>query len=131
MLNNDKIRVMTKLAIYEKKSGKEDIKLSQYYKRDYIRLQILNTIVFSTIGYLLILLLVGIYQSEYLIAKAVKLDYHTLGMYILGVYIMVLTVSVLCTIIGYTLKFEASRRKLAGYNKGLKYLRKIYESEEM
>ncbi|MDO5294680.1 MAG: hypothetical protein Q4F05_18240 [bacterium] len=130
MLNNDKIRVMTKLAIYEKKSGKEDIKLSQYFKKDYIRLQILNTVVFSTIAYFLILLLVGIYQSEYLIAKAVKLNYQTLGMYILGVYIMVLVVSILCTVIGYTLKFEASRRKLAGYNKGLKYLSKIYETEE-
>ena len=31
MLNNDKIRLMTKLAVYESKIGKEDIKLSKYY----------------------------------------------------------------------------------------------------
>lgn len=129
MLNNDKIRIMTKLAIYENKSGKEDIKLSQYYKRDYIRLQILNTIVFTTIGFFLILLLVGVYQSEYLIAEAVKLDYKAIGLYILAIYIMLLTVLTLCTVIGYTIKFESSRKKLAGYNKGLKYLRRIYEEE--
>ncbi len=129
MLNNDKIRIMTKLAIYENKSGKEDINLSQYYKRDYIRLQILNTIVFTTIGYFLILLLIGVYQSEYLIAEAVKLNYKAIGLYILGIYIMLLIVYVLCTIIGYTIKFESSRKKLAGYNKGLKYLRRIYEEE--
>lgn len=130
MLNNDKVRIMTKLAIYEKKSGKEDIKLSQYYKRDYNRLQILNTIVFSTIGYFLMLLLVGIYEAEYLIANAVTLNYKAIGMYIVGVYVMFLTISILCTLIGATFKFEASRRKLAGYNKGLEYLRQIYESEE-
>ncbi len=129
MLNNDKIRIMTKLAIYENKSGKEDIKLSQYYKRDYIRLQILNTVVFTTIGYLLVLLLVGVYQSEYLIAEVVKLDYKSIGLYILGIYVMLLTIFTLCTIIGYTIKFESSRKKLAGYNKGLKYLRKIYDEE--
>lgn len=130
MLNNDKIRVMTKLAIYESKKGKEDIKLSQYYKRDYVRLQILNTVVFSTIGYGLILLLIGVYQSEYLIREAVNLDYRAIGMYILGIYVMMLTVYILSTIIGYTLKFDASRKKLYGYNKGLKYLRKLYEEEE-
>ncbi len=129
MLNNDKIRIMTKLAIYENKSGKEDIKLSQYYKRDYIRLQILNTIVFTTIGYFLIILLVGLYQSEYLIQEAVKLDYKAIGLYILGIYAMLITIFILCTIIGYTIKFESSRKKLAGYNKGLKYLRRIYEEE--
>ena len=129
MLNNDKIRIMTKLAIYENKSGKEDIKLSQYYKRDYIRLQILNTIVFATIGYFLLILLVGLYQAEYLIAEAVKLDYRAIGLYVLGIYVMLITILILCTIIGYTLKFESSRKKLAGYNKGLKYLRRIYEEE--
>ncbi len=129
MLNNDKIRIMTKLAIYENKSGKEDIKLSQYYKRDYLRLQILNTIVFTTIGYFLVILLVGLYQSEYLIQEAVKLDYKAIGLYILGIYAMLITIFILCTIIGYTIKFESSRKKLAGYNKGLKYLRRIYEEE--
>lgn len=130
MLNNDKIRVMTKLAIYENRTGKEDIKLSQYYKRDYVRLQILNTVVFSTIGYGLILLLLGAYESEYLIREAVNLDYRAMGMYILGIYAMLLTVYILCTIIGYTLKYNASRKKLYGYHKGLKYLHKLYEEEE-
>ena len=130
MLNNDKVRVMTRLAIYEKKRGKEDIGLSQYYKKDYIRLQVLNTIVFSTIGYGLLVLLVGIYQSEYLIANAVTLNYKAIAMYVIGIYAMFLTISSLCTIIASTLKFEASRRKLAGYNKGLRCLQQIYESEE-
>lgn len=130
MLNNDKIRVMTKLAIYESGKGKEDIKLSQYFKKDYIRLQTLNTVVFSTIGYGLILLLIGVYQSEYLIAEAVNLEYKSIGMYILGLYVMTLTVYILATIIGSTLKYDASRKKLAGYNRGLKHLSKIYEEEE-
>ena len=131
MLNNDKIKVMTKLAIFENGKGKEDIKLSKYYKRDYVRMQILNTVVYATIGYGLVLLLIGIYQSEYLIREAVKLDYQSIGIYILGLYIMTLTISILATVIGYTLKFEKSRKKLAGYNRGLKYLLKIYKQEEV
>ena len=45
MLNNRKVRLMTKLAIYEKEDGKEDIRLGRYYRGDYVRYQLLKTIV--------------------------------------------------------------------------------------
>lgn len=48
MLNDRKIRLMTKLALYERKEGKEDIKLSKYYRTDYVRLQVLKTVVAVT-----------------------------------------------------------------------------------
>jgi hypothetical protein len=51
MLDYKKIRLMTKLAVYEKKDGKEDIHLSKYYKTDYVRYQVLKAIITSTIGY--------------------------------------------------------------------------------
>lgn len=130
MLNNEKIRVMTKLSIYENKSGKEDIKLSQYYKTDYVRLQILNTLVFVTIGYMLLLVMIGAYQSEYLIKEAVNLDYEAIGTYIIGIYVMILTIYILGVVIGYNIKYETSKKKLLGYSKGLKYLQKLYDEED-
>ena len=36
MLNEDKIKLMTKLALYEQGKGKESIKSNKYYKKDYI-----------------------------------------------------------------------------------------------
>lgn len=130
MLNNEKIRVMTKLAIYEKNNGKDDIKMTQYFKRDYVRLQLLNTFVAVTIAYGLILLSVFVYHSEYVIKEAVNLNYTAIGTYILGIYLMILIVYALCVIIGYSIKYEASRKRLSGYNKGLKYLQKLYKEEE-
>lgn len=129
MLNNRKIRIMTKLAIYETKKGKEDIYLSKYYKTDYVRLQTLKTVICTTVAYLLILALIALYQSEYLIENAVILDYRTIGTYVLGIYILVVAVYGLGAIIGYSLKYDASRKKLARYYKILKRLNKIYKEE--
>ncbi|MDF2593610.1 MAG: hypothetical protein K0S75_3076, partial [Clostridia bacterium] len=42
MLNTNKVRLMTKLALYETKEGKEDIRLSKYYKTDYVRYQVIK-----------------------------------------------------------------------------------------
>ena len=130
MLNNRKIRLMTKLATYEAKEGKEDISLSKYYKTDYVRLQILKTILATTFGYLIILVMLGIYYSEKLIEEAVGLDYKGIGKNILGFYIMLLTIHIVGTLIGYSFKYTNSRKKLAKYFKMLKRLRLIYREED-
>lgn len=130
MLNNKKIRVMTKLALYEKKEGKEDIRLSKYYKNDYVRLEILKTIVNVTVGYALILLMIGIYKAEYIISKAVSLDFIRIGQYILGFYIIIMSIYVIGSIIGYSIKYDKSRKTLSKYFKSLKRLSSIYKEEE-
>lgn len=129
MLNNDKINVMTKLAIFEQNAGKEVVRKSKYYKTDYVRFQVLKTVVMVTIGYLLILAMIGIYQAEYLISKAVTLDYIRIGQYILGFYIMFITIYVTGSIIGYSFQYDRSRKKLSRYYKTLQKLHQIHKEE--
>ncbi len=130
MLNDRKIRLMTKLALYERKEGKEDIKLSKYYRTDYVRLQVLKTVVAVTFSYILILLLIAIYKLAYLIDQAVVLDDAGIGKMILGIYIVVLTVFVLAVLVGYSIKYRKSRKKLSKYFRMLKRLKHIYNVED-
>ncbi len=130
MLNNKKVRLMTKLAIYEKEDGKEDIRLGRYYRMDYVRYQLLKTIVAVTFGYLILVLLTILYYAEYLIAEAVNLDYATIGRTMLGIYLMLLFAFGGLACIGYTIKYNRSRKKLAKYYQMLKRVRKIYREEK-
>lgn len=130
MLDNRKIRIMAKLALYEKKEGKEDIKLSKYYRTDYVRLQVLKTVVSVTFAYLLILAIIAIYKSEYLIANAVVLDYKGIGLKILGIYLTLLTVFLISTMLGFSVKYRSSRKKLSKYFRMLKKLRRMYRIED-
>lgn len=130
MLNNRKVRLMTKLAIYEKEDGKEDIRLGKYYRLDYVRYQMLKTLVAVTFGYLILVLLTILYNAEYLIAEAVKLDYAAIGRTMLGIYLVLLLVFVGLAGIGYTVKYNRSRKKLAKYYQMLKRLRTIYKEEK-
>ncbi len=131
MLNNKKIRVMTKLALYELKGGKEDIRMGKFYKTDYVRLQVLKTAVSVTLGYALILLMIGMYKAEYIISKAVSLNFVLIGQNILGFYIMILAVFVISSIIGYSIKYDNSRKHLSKYYKSLKKLSNIYREEKV
>ena len=129
MLNNRKIRLMTKLAIYEKEDGKEDIRLGKYYRVDYVRYQLLKTIVAVTCGYLILVLMTILYYMEYLIAEAVKLDYAAIGRTMLGVYLVLLLAFSGIAVLGYTIKYNRSRKKLAKYYRMLKRLCTIYRAE--
>ena len=129
MLNNRKIRLMTKLAIFETKEGKEDIRLSKYYKTDYVRYQVLKSGLSTTVGYLLILILAFLYKLEYIVKNAVSLDYKTIGSYILGIYILLITVYGLGSLAWFSFRYDASRKRLTRYNKLLKRMNKIYKEE--
>ncbi len=130
MLNNKKIRIMTKLALYEQKEGKEDIRMGKYYKTDYVRLQVLKTVVSVTVGYLLVLFMIGLYKAEFIISKLVTFDLVRIGQYILGFYIIIMTVFVTGSIIGYSMRYDNSRKNLSKYYKSLKKLSNFYQEEK-
>ncbi|MFU0826225.1 MAG: Polyisoprenyl-phosphate glycosyltransferase [Lachnoclostridium sp.] len=129
MLNNKKIKTMTKLALYEQSDGKEDLRISKYYKTDYVRLHVLKTAVSVTVGYILLLVMIGMYKAEYLIKNLVKLNLFRIGQYILGFYIIIMAVYVTGSIIGYSLKYSKSRKDLSKYYKALKKLNDFYQDE--
>ena len=89
MINNEKVKLMTKLAIYEK-NNEEDIKLSKYYKVDYVKHNILKTLITVTIAYVCILALIVFYNMEYFLAEAFNLDYTIIGVQIVVSYLMLL-----------------------------------------
>lgn len=131
MLNNNKIRTMNKLALFEQGKGKEDIRISRFYKTDFIRYNILNTIVSITIGYALLLVLIGVYNIEYLISKATELNYKGIAFNILSIYIVLVIAYVLYTITASSLRYKESRKRLVNYNKDLKGLWEIYRDESI
>ena len=130
MLNNRKVRLMTRLAMYEQKEGKEDIRISKYFRSDFVRLNVLKSVVAITFGYLLILVLLIVYHSEYLIREAVTLDYKGGLLRYAGIYVAILAIYVAFGMIGYMIKYRASRKKLAKYFRMLRRLRTIYREED-
>ena len=58
MLNEKKIKIMTKLALYEKNKGKQDIGMMKYYKDDYVSIKTLKTNISITF-FLVLVYLVG------------------------------------------------------------------------
>ena len=57
MLNENKVKMMTKMAIYEKNEGKEMVKTAKYYKSDYVALGVLKSLITTTLAFIMIMIL--------------------------------------------------------------------------
>jgi type III secretory pathway component EscU len=129
MLNEKKIEIMTQLAKFEQDEGNKMIKIGKYYKSDYVRYNLLKTVLGMTIGYIIILIMTILYKAEYLIEHAVDFDYKGVGTNILLIYIMLLIIYVAISILWYSFKYDSSRKKLGQYLKNLKKLSGFYKDE--
>ncbi|SES79320.1 hypothetical protein [[Clostridium] polysaccharolyticum] len=129
MLNEKKIRLMTRLSLFEEYEGKEEIKIDRYYKIDYIRYQILKSMLCVTLGYVLILLAVFVYQSEYILDNITSIAYKSVGVYILTGYLFLLLFYSFITGIVSCFRYERSRKKMKKYKKNLKTLKLLCEEE--
>ena len=122
MLSEKKIRLMTKMAIYEEKTGKEDLKLSQYYRMDFVRLKVILTILSVSVGLILLFIMGCIYNVEYILAEAVNLDYKALWWKYLGIYLVILGIYVLASVVGYSLLYGKTKKNMRPYIKNMKRL---------
>ena len=129
MLDKRKIRLMTRMALYEQGEGAEDMKISAYYKKDYVSMKMIATFIWTTIGYACAMLLVLAWGMT---GWMEELNFSLLLMLacvvILG-YLALLIITLLVTSRICGRKHRDARMRMKRYNHGLLQLMKMYEKE--
>lgn len=130
MLNEEKISLMTKLALYEQGEGKKEIPMSGYYRSDYVSLKVMNSAIVATIAYILVIGSLILINAEELLNRLTEIDLVAEGKKILVYYIGFLVGYMIIAYIFYSIKFKAVRNKLNQYNADLKKLYELYRNEK-
>ena len=130
MLNEEKIKIMNKLAMYEQGEGKKYLPVSRYYRSDYIGLALIKNFFLVTIGYCLILAGIAAYFGEYLVDNIHKMDLVAVGRNAVIGYVVVLVVISVATYIQYSVKYHKAKKSVKEYYQELTQLNKIYSREE-
>lgn len=130
MLNNQKIKKMHKLALYESGEGKHHLTISNYYRSDYIGLALIKNFFLTTIAYGLLLLIYLGYRSEYLMENIHKMNMILMGIQLVGGYIVMVVVYSIITYIYCSVKYSKAQKGIQEYYKGLNQMKKLYDREE-
>lgn len=129
MIDEKKVKLMTRMACYESKEGKEDLKISAYYRKDYVSLHTLYSIIWVTFGYGLLILLIAAGSFDKLMgAMSMGLLIALCIAVVLG-YVAVVAGYAVATHIMYNKKHQQARMRVKKYNHDLVRLLKIYEKE--
>lgn len=130
MLNNQKIKKMHKLAVYESGKGKDHLAVSNYYRSDYIGLALIKNFFLTTIAFGLLLLIYFLYKSDYLMENVHKMNMILFGVKVVGLYIVMLAVYSVITYIYCSVKYARAQKGIQEYYKGLNQMKKFYDREE-
>ncbi len=130
MINQDKIALMTKLAIYEENEGKKNIPLGKYYKEDYVSLHMVNTVIIATFSYILFIAAIVFAHLEQMMAEIANMDFIKAGRDIGIGYVVTILAYLVISYIVYTIKFKRVRKSLNEYNGNLKRLYAMYAENE-
>lgn len=130
MLSKKKIKIMFRMADYESGRGRRDLNIIKFYKNDYVRLSMIKSLICVTFAYLLILVLVAVYNMEYIIKSTFELPYRSIAIWIVGIYIALLVIYAFISLFVYAARYNRARKRVRKYFRYLQYLRKNYQSDD-
>jgi hypothetical protein len=126
MLNEDKISLMTRMAVYEKGKGKKDLNICNYFKSDYIGWQIIKSVICATIAFIIIIVLKLSYGFEDVMVNVYKTDLTAWGRDLFVRYIVFVLIYAGISLMISTLRYKKARKGLRVYYHELKKLSMMY-----
>lgn len=127
MLNEDKIKLMTGIAMFEKREGKKIFPVNRYFQSDYISRYMFRSFFSYTICYLLCAMTWVLYHMEQLLNTLDIGEMVETGKYAVFLYVSGLILYLIITWLVYRRRYEYARRGMKVYVAKLKRLEKRYE----
>lgn len=129
MISKERVRHMTKLAAFEEREGKECRKMTLYFRRDYVGLELIKSFLSGTIAFALIVGVWAFYKMDYFMENINQIDLPELGIGLLVKYLVFITVYLLSTYVIYNMRYTKGRKRIKLFYNRLKKVSRLYENE--
>lgn len=128
MLNEEKIRQMTELALLKKSKGEQMFEIDNYFKEDYVGKHMLRSFFVYTVCFALVVVLAILYNLENLMSSMNPIGLLSV-VYIL-IYVLGLLRFEIITYRFFSKKYDEAQRSLKVYNDRLNYFEKKFENKD-
>jgi len=115
MVDQERVRLMTRLARYENGEGVEDFRIRKYYRSDYTALQLIKTWILTTLGYGLLLGLIIAGNVEFLLDNIDSMNLRVLFSWILIGYIVLIGAYSAAVYISSVIRYNRAKRNVKEY----------------
>ena len=128
MLNEEKIRQMTELALLKKSKGEQMFEIDNYFKEDYVGKHMLRSFFVYTVCFALVVVLAILYNLENLMSSMNPMGLLSV-VYIL-IYVLGLLRFEIITYRFFSKKYDEAQKDLKIYNDRLNYFEKKFDNKD-
>ena len=129
MLNVKKIRWMSQASIYQKNEGIQDLKKNAFFASDFVRYNVLKTLMGVTVAYVLIFGIYAVCNLETILSAAANFQLADLFQDALRYYIILLIIYALVSAAVYAWKYHKSHERVRIYYRMLKLIEKYGQED--
>lgn len=126
MLNEERVILMTRMVSYEKDEGRKNMKIGSYFRSDYIAVQILKSVICSTIAFVVIFGLYLLYNVDELMQEMYTMDLFAYAKTVLTYYGVAVVGYGVITYAVCSWRYVRAKRSLKNYYNNLKKLNSLY-----
>lgn len=118
MIDVKKVRLMTRISMYENGQGRKDLKMNRSRQSTYIRMKVLETILCVTIAYFIV---AGLYSTRYITMIVTEGfgKFKNIAAALMAVYLVLLMLSVIMTYFYQKEKYKKAYQRIVLYDKHL------------
>lgn len=129
MLNEERIKLMTRMACYEANEGRKNVSIGSYFRSDYIGLQVIKSLVSATVAFCILFGMFIMYDFEVFMADLYKMDLFEFGKSVIIAYLVFTAIYGIISYGVYTYRYTRARKSLKIYYNNLKKLAYLYDRE--
>lgn len=131
MLNEKRVKHMVKLAMYENKEGAEELKTSKFYKKDYISYNMLWSIIWMTVAYIIVLVMAVFAKVELILDSLTIKSAIQMVCCCAALYVVLLIIYIPLSRRFYRKKHARAYHHVKHFKEGLEILEEMYEEEQI
>ena len=130
MVNEDRVKLMARMAAYEKEEHKKNKMIVSFFRSDYISMQMLKTVVCTTIAFAVMFGLYVLYDFELFMKEIYRMDMFEFIKSVIVIYGIFLAVMLVVTYVLSLYQYNKALQNTKRYYTNLKKLSCIYDKQE-
>ncbi len=130
MVDNEKVRIMTRIAIYEKNNEHEGLALAKFFREDYIKYNLLKTLVTSTFCFWTFVAVSVLVDFEKYLSEFGSANYFKVVSKLMRDYCIFLLIFEIVAFVAYSYRYYKAKPGLVEYNGNLRRLIEYYDRLE-
>lgn len=117
------------MASYESGEGKQNVRIGNYFRSDYIAVQVLKAVISATIAFAVVFALYIFYNFETFMQELYDMDLIAFAKNVLTYYAATVVGYGIATYVISTYRYARAKKSLRLYYQNLKKLNSLYEQQ--